>query len=71
MFVGIAPVSNPRLVVAVVLHEPRGKLYYGGDVAAPIFAKVMEGSLRMMNIMPDKDVQPALPSTDSNQMKHL
>jgi cell division protein FtsI (penicillin-binding protein 3) len=54
MFVGIAPVSQPRLVVAVVLHEPRGKLYYGGDVAAPIFSKVMEGSLRMMNIAPDE-----------------
>lgn len=52
-FIGIAPATHPRLVVAVVMHEPRGKLYYGGFVAGPVFSKVMEGSLRMLNIAPD------------------
>jgi cell division protein FtsI (penicillin-binding protein 3) len=52
-FVGIAPVSNPRIVVAVVIRDPRGKQYYGNDVSAPVFAKIMEGALRNMNIPPD------------------
>ena len=52
-FVGIAPASHPRLVVAVVIHDPQGKLYYGGDVAGPVFKNIMEGSLRILNIPPD------------------
>lgn len=52
-FVGIAPVSNPRLVVAVVVHDPMGKNYYGGAVAAPIFKEIMEGTLRTLAIVPD------------------
>lgn len=52
-FVGIAPLDNPRLVVAVVLHDPQGKNYYGGIVSGPIFSKVMEGALRILNIPPD------------------
>jgi cell division protein FtsI (penicillin-binding protein 3) len=52
-FVGIAPVSNPRLVVAVVLHDPRGKHYYASFVSAPVFEKIMEGALRIMNVPPD------------------
>ncbi len=53
IFVGLAPASQPRLVVAVVIHDPRGKVYYGGRVAAPIFAKVMGGALRILNVAPD------------------
>lgn len=60
MFVGIAPASNPRLVIAVLLHDPRGKQYYGGDVSAPVFKNIMEGSLRILNIQPDD-----LPPTES------
>lgn len=52
-FVGIAPVSNPRLVVAVVIRDPRGQQHLGAMVAAPIFSKVMAGSLRLLNISPD------------------
>ncbi|HVY53963.1 MAG TPA: penicillin-binding protein 2 [Gammaproteobacteria bacterium] len=52
-FVGIAPVSNPALVIVVVLHDPQGKHYYGGEVAAPIFSRIMEGALRIMNVEPD------------------
>ncbi|MBA2653968.1 MAG: penicillin-binding protein 2 [Gammaproteobacteria bacterium] len=52
-FVGIAPVSNPRLVVAVVIKDPRGEQHLGGMVAAPIFSKVMSGALRLMNVAPD------------------
>jgi len=52
-FVGLAPASNPRLVVAVMIDEPGGKLYYGGLVAAPVFSRVMAGALRFMAIPPD------------------
>lgn len=53
-FVGIAPVSNPRLVVVVVIHEPTRNGYYGGAVAAPLFAQVMSGALRILDVPPDK-----------------
>jgi cell division protein FtsI (penicillin-binding protein 3) len=52
-FVGLAPVSDPRLVVAVMIDEPGSKEYYGGQVAAPVFSKVMAGALRFMAIAPD------------------
>jgi len=52
-FVGFAPASNPRLVIAVMLDEPGGKSYYGGEVAAPVFSTVMAGALRLLGIEPD------------------
>jgi cell division protein FtsI (penicillin-binding protein 3) len=56
-FVGLAPISEPRLVVAVMVDEPSGGVYYGGDVVAPVFSRVMAGSLRSMGIAPDADAQ--------------
>lgn len=53
-FVGIAPVSSPRLVVAVMVRDPKDISYYGGVVAAPLFAKVMSASLNFLGIRPDK-----------------
>ncbi len=53
MFVGMAPASNPRLVMAVIIDEPSGEEYYGGQIAAPIFAEVMANSLRLLNVPPD------------------
>lgn len=53
IFVGIAPASAPRLVAAVVLDDPRGEQYYGGQVAGPVFARVMAGALRLLDIPPD------------------
>lgn len=53
-FVGIAPVGNPRLVVAVVIHDPQGKIYLGGQISGPIFERIMEGTLRIMDIPPDR-----------------
>jgi cell division protein FtsI (penicillin-binding protein 3) len=52
-FVGLAPASNPRLVVAVMIDEPNGKQYYGGLVAAPVFSRVMTGALRLLAVPPD------------------
>ncbi|GIU11622.1 MULTISPECIES: penicillin-binding protein 2 [unclassified Shewanella] len=51
-FAGVAPVHNPRLAIAVVVNEPKGDRYYGGDVAAPVFAAVMSGALQMLNVEP-------------------
>jgi len=52
-FAGMAPISNPEIVVVVVINEPAGDLYYGGDIAAPVFSRVMKGALRVLNIAPD------------------
>ena len=52
-FAGIAPVTDPRLAVVVLINEPGGDLYYGGDTAAPVFAEVMSGSLQLLNVAPD------------------
>ena len=52
-FVGLAPASDPRLVVAVMIDEPNGREYYGGLVAAPVFSRVMAGALRFMALPPD------------------
>ncbi len=51
-FVGLAPASDPRLVVAVMIDEPAGQ-YYGGLVAGPVFSRVMGGALRLMALPPD------------------
>ena len=53
LFAGIAPVSNPRLAMVVIIDEPGGQQHYGGQVAAPIFSKVMTNALRLFNINPD------------------
>lgn len=52
IFAGVAPVHNPRLAIAVVVNEPKGDRYYGGDIAAPVFASVMSGALQMLNVEP-------------------
>ena len=57
-FVGFAPVSDPRLVVAVMIDEPGNGKYYGGEVAAPVFAQVMAGSLRTLGVAPDAPLKP-------------
>lgn len=53
LFAGMAPATNPRLVMVVMVDEPGGKKYYGGLVAAPVFSKVMSGALRLLNVPPD------------------
>ncbi|MCC2667128.1 MAG: ftsI, partial [Gammaproteobacteria bacterium] len=51
--VGIAPVSDPRFVVTVIVRDPQGKNYFGGLVSAPIFKRIMEATLHILNIPPD------------------
>jgi cell division protein FtsI (penicillin-binding protein 3) len=59
IFAGMAPASDPRLATVVVIDEPSGELYYGSDVAAPVFADVMSESLRLLAVPPD-----AMPARD-------
>ena len=58
LFAGLAPVSDPRFVVAVVVDDPRGKKYYGGEVAAPVFRTVMSDALRLNAVPPDSSSTP-------------
>lgn len=53
VFAGMAPASAPRLVAVVVVNEPRNGDYYGGVVAAPVFAEIMQGALRLLGVPPD------------------
>ena len=57
-FVGIAPIDNPRIVVAVMVDEPTNGMYFGGDVAAPVFSQTVQQTLRMMGVQPDMAVKP-------------
>lgn len=59
-FVGMAPIEKPRIVVAVMIDEPRGGKYFGGDVAAPVFSEVVQQTLRMQGVQPDMTVKPQI-----------
>ncbi len=59
-FVGFAPVSNPRIVVAVTIDEPQAGVYYGGRIAAPVFATIVGGTLRILGIQPDAPFESAV-----------
>ena len=61
VFGGVVPASNPRLAAVVVIDEPTGGAYYGGEVAAPVFSAIMSGALRLLAIPPD-DLQ-SMPAT--------
>ena len=57
LFAGLAPVEDPAIALVVVIDDPKGDMYYGGQVAAPVFSRVMAGLLRVKNIPPDKAVE--------------
>ena len=59
-FVGLAPVEDPRVVVAVMIDEPSGGRYFGGDVAAPVFSETVQQTLRMLGVQPDMAVKPQI-----------
>ena len=56
-FVGLAPINNPRIIVAVMVDEPTAGKWFGGDVAAPVFSQVVQQSLRSMGVQPDLEVK--------------
>jgi len=53
LFAGMAPITDPRFVMIVAIDDPRGKRYYGGDVAAPVFSDLMQDLMRLYNVRPD------------------
>lgn len=59
-FVGMAPIDNPRIVVAVMIDEPTAGKYYGGDVAAPVFSETVQQTLRILGVQPDLAVRPQI-----------
>lgn len=63
-FVGLAPISQPRIVVAVMVDEPGNGVFYGGAVAGPVFSQVVQQTLRTLGVSPDLDVTPQLTLRD-------
>ncbi|GLU32009.1 penicillin-binding protein 2 [Trinickia caryophylli] len=53
LFVGLAPIGTPRIVVAVMIDEPSGRSYYGGAVAAPVFSSIASGTLQLLGVPPE------------------
>lgn len=70
-FVGLAPASNPRLIVAVMIDEPSNGQYYGGAVAAPVFSQVMSGALRLLSVPPDAPTGNILPLESAPEVKEV
>ena len=63
-FVGIAPISQPRIVVAVMVDEPSNGRYYGGAVAAPVFSQVVQHTLSRLGVLPDMAVEPHIVASE-------
>jgi cell division protein FtsI (penicillin-binding protein 3) len=61
-FVGLAPIEEPRIIVAVMIDEPSNGKHYGGDVAAPVFSQTVQQTLRLMGVQPDMAVKPQVVS---------
>ncbi|WP_367025237.1 penicillin-binding transpeptidase domain-containing protein [Methylococcus sp. ANG] len=68
VFAGMAPASDPRLVTVVMIDEPSAGEYYGGAVAAPAFAAVMEPGLRLLNVLPDQDMGQSILSAQKEEV---
>jgi cell division protein FtsI (penicillin-binding protein 3) len=67
-FVGFAPASAPRLIIAVMIDEPSAGQYYGGAVAAPVFSQVMQGALRLLGLPHDAPLVPLeLPGEEAKE----
>ncbi|SFG63718.1 peptidoglycan D,D-transpeptidase FtsI family protein [Neptunomonas qingdaonensis] len=54
VFSGIVPVADPRFVIVVMVNNPKGQEYYGGEVAAPVFSRISSNALRLLNVAPDQ-----------------
>ena len=68
-FVGLAPATNPRLIVAVMINEPSGAEYYGGQVAAPAFSNVMGAALRLLNVPYDAPLDNVMQPSPEDLIK--
>ena len=68
-FVGIAPASSPRLIVAVMINEPGGAVHYGGQVAAPAFSNVMSAALRQLDVPNDAPLNNVMQPSSADVVK--
>lgn len=68
VFAGMAPATDPRVVTVVMIDEPLAGEYYGGAVAAPAFAAVMEPGLRLLNVLPDQDMGQSILSAQKDEI---
>ncbi|KKO49045.1 cell division protein FtsI [Arsukibacterium sp. MJ3] len=66
-FVGLGPISDPKIVTVVVINEPAGDVYHGGEIAAPVFASIMGASLQLLNVTPDANTGSALISRNGGR----
>ena len=66
-FAGVGPISNPRLVTVVVINEPAGDFYHGGEIAAPVFAQIMGASMQLLNLPPDAQTRPKITAVPRGQ----
>lgn len=70
-FVGMAPASDPRLIIAVMIDQPSDGKYYGGTVAAPVFSQVMAGALRLLSVPPDAPNVPIIMPPKGSEVKEV
>ncbi len=70
IFAGVAPVTNPELAVVIMINDPDGDYYHGGEVAAPVFSEVMAGALQILNVPPDnfEETQTVLSARRQNNV---
>ena len=66
-FTGLAPIGQPRVIVAVMIDEPSTGTYYGGTVAAPVFSRVVQHTLRTMGVPPDRAIKPEIVAAQKEQ----
>lgn len=69
LFAGVAPASNPRIALIVLVDDPKNKQYYGSMVAAPVFSRIMQESLRLMNVPMDKAAESSKPVVQNDDKK--
>lgn len=68
-FVGIAPISKPRIVVAVMVDEPSDGVYFGGLVAGPVFSQVVQQTLNRLGVLPDLEVQSQIMTSEPAEVE--
>jgi len=71
LFAGVAPINKPEIVMVVVIDSPAGEEYYGGEVAAPVFSRVVNGAMRILNVKPDKNLAEAVLSKSEQEFGRL
>ena len=71
LFAGVAPIKKPEIAMVVVIDSPAGAEYYGGEVAAPVFSRVVNGAMRLLSVKPDKGLAGAEVNKTQREFSHL